>query len=338
MIKIGLRFNDVSDPALQRAAQIGAHGGPIGFQSIPGAMDGTPDAAALRQIKNRFESWGLELAGMELGRPQFAGVLHGDAERARPELARLVTTLEVLGDLGLPLVNIGFSVARADLVPRLWPGYSSDPNGRAGTQRRTFDASRLADADNVTWGTPNAAKPGVLVTRDEHLRRMDVLMDAILPVAERHSLRLAFHPNDPPLSIYRGVEQPFINPNGLDELLTRYSSPSVGLLYCMGTMYESGADMTEGLRRFGARGKLFCLHFRNVIGKVPNFQEVFPDEGNHDPVEHIRLLHAIDYSGFLLPDHYPGILGDDSTHELAETWCVAYFRALIQATRPILSV
>ena len=77
-------------------------------------------------------------------------------------------------------------------------------------------------------------------------------------------MRLAFHPNDPPLPLYRGVEQPFINPAGLQQLLKRYDSPNVGLLFCLGTMQETGEDMPAALRSFGEQGKLFTIHFRNV--------------------------------------------------------------------------
>jgi len=34
------------------------------------------------------------------------------------------------------------------------------------------------------------------------------------------------------------------------------------------------------IRYFGARGKIFNVHFRNIRGGFLNFQETFPDDGD----------------------------------------------------------
>ncbi len=36
---------------------------------------------------------------------------------------------------------------------------------------------------------------------------------------------------------------------------------------------------------FGPKGRIFYVHFRDVQGTVPNFQECFIGEGNYDPAE-----------------------------------------------------
>ena len=170
------------------------------------------------------------------------------------------------------------------------------------------------------------------VPETEVWRRMDGFMERVLPAAESAGVRLAFHPNDPPLPLYRGVEQPFIDPDGLGRLLDRYDSPNVGLLFCLGTMQETGKDMPAALRRFGERGKLFNIHFRNVRGIIPRFEEVFQDEGDYNAADQMRTLHEVGFDGFVMPDHYPGLLGDNEARERARAWCVGYLRALIQAT------
>ena len=134
------------------------------------------------------------------------------------------------------------------------------------------------------------------------------------------------------MPLYRGVEQPFVHPEGLGRLLDRYDSPNVGLLFCLGTMQETGADMPAALRAFGERGKLFTIHFRNVRGVIPHFEEVFQDEGDYNAADQMRTLHEVGFDGFVMPDHYPGLLGDNEARERARAWCVGYLRALIQAT------
>ncbi len=331
MIKLGLRFVDVSTEHLQYVAQLGVDGGTLRTDDLPGVAErGRVDPAGLRALMRRLDGFGLQLAGMELRRARIAGVLRGEAGGAR-ELDDLCASIQVLGGEGAPLVTCGFAVAHADEHVQPWRGYQDLPGGRAGTVLRTFDAAWLQDADLVDWGDASA-DPAPRVPLAEVWRRMDRFMERVLPAAEASGVRLAFHPNDPPLPLYRGVEQPFVRPEGLDELLRRYESPNVGLLFCLGTMQESGADMPAALRAFGQRGKLFAIHFRNVRGVIPRFEEVFQDEGDYDAAAQMRTLHEVGYDGFVMPDHYPGLLGDDPAHERSRAWCVGYLRGLIQAT------
>ena len=91
---------------------------------------------------------------------------------------------------------------------------------------RTFDAARLDAGDLVTWGGNGDAGPRV--DEPEVWRRLDRFMDAVLPVARAAGVRLGlFHPNDPPLPVYRGVAQPFATPEGLGVLLDRYADPGI---------------------------------------------------------------------------------------------------------------
>ena len=335
MIKIGLRIGSTRREHLQLAAQLGVDGGTLRMDLFPGVVEtGHAEPAGLRALLRTFEQCGLELGGIELTRNRFAGVLRGDFERGERELTNIAETLRVLGDHGINLVTLGFCVAHADEGGREWNGYRDEPEGRAGTLLRSFDADRLTEADLVTWGAANEDTPGVLVPQDEVWRRLDFFVERLLPMARQVGTRLAFHPNDPPMRLYRGVEQPFTDPQGLEALLKRYDDPHVGLLFCLGTIQESGDDMPAALRRFGRAGKLFCIHFRNVRGTVPRFREVFQDEGDYDSVAQMRTLHEVGYDGYVMPDHYPGLVGDSETRDLARAWCVGHLRALRQATAP----
>ena len=332
MIKLGLRYAGTSREHLQLVRQLGVDGGTLRWIRLPGAADngGRVDPEGFRALLRRFAEFDLSLAGMELSRPLIPGVLEGDAARAAGELEALGETVRLLGDHGVDLLTCGFAIAHADEGQHDWRGYRDEPLGRAGAVLRTFDAARLDDADLVSWGGPDADGPRV--DEPEVWRRLDRFMEAILPAARAAGVRLGFHPNDPPLPVYRGVAQPFATPEGLERLLDRYADPGVGLLFCLGTLQESGADMTAALRRFGTQGKLFAIHFRNVRGTVPRYHEVFPDEGDFDAAEQMRVLHQVGFDGYIMPDHYPGVLGDTPDNDLARAWCLGYLRALIQAT------
>ena len=210
MIKIGLRFVELSSDHLQYAAQIGVDGGTLRTDDLPGVAEtGHVDTAGLRQLLQRLDSLNLQLAGMELQRARITNVLRGAPEGAR-EIDDLCETIRVLGGEGAPLVTCGFSVAHADEHIQPWRGYQDLPGGRAGTDLRTFDAAWVEDSDLVTWGI-DTGDPAVRVPEAEVWRRMDGFMERVVPAAESAGVRLAFHPNDPPMPLYRGVEQPFVH-------------------------------------------------------------------------------------------------------------------------------
>ena len=52
-------------------------------------------------------------------------------------------------------------------------------------------------------------------------------------------------------------------------------------------------------------GQIAYVHFRNVRGKVPEYHEVFLDEGDVDMVRALRLYHQNGYDGVIIPDHTP---------------------------------
>ncbi len=64
---------------------------------------------------------------------------------------------------------------------------------------------------------------------------------------------------------------------------------------------------------FGPQGRIVYVHFRDVQGVVPRFQESFLGEGNYDPAAVLRRLAAVGFDGFLIDDHVPAMIGDEDT-------------------------
>ena len=68
------------------------------------------------------------------------------------------------------------------------------------------------------------------------------------------------------------------------------------------------------IRYFGEREKIFYVHFRNVIGTVTKYTEVFPNDGDGGMVANLRALKEVGYQGYLVPDHNFGIDADDQDY------------------------
>ena len=163
----------------------------------------------------------------------------------------------------------------------------------------------------------------------------DYFMRRVLPVAEDSDVRMALHPDDPPVAIMNGVAKLFTHYNGYrraDEIANH--SPFWGVLLCIGTWSEGGdtmgRDVFEMIRHFGSKKKLFAIHFRNVSGPLPRFHETFPDDGYQDMPRVMRTLREVGFNGSVIADHIPQMINDTGLQQAGAAYCVAYMRALLQ--------
>ena len=158
---------------------------------------------------------------------------------------------------------------------------------------------------------------------------------AVLPVAEEAGVKLALHPDDPPVAKMNGVAKLFTHYDGYrcaEEIAG--NSPNWGLTFCVGTWSEGGGgmgkDVFEMIRDFGGRGKIFEVHFRNVTGPLPRFVETFPDDGYLDMYQVMKALRQVSFSGAAEPDHVPRLAGDSGLMRAGTAYCIAYMRALLR--------
>ena len=89
-----------------------------------------------------------------------------------------------------------------------------------------------------------------------------------------------------------------------------------------------GKDVFGMIEDFGARGKIFAVHFRNVSSPLPRFNEALPDDGYLDMYKVMVALRKARCTASLIPDHYPSLVGD-TNRRIAEAYSIAYMRALL---------
>ena len=90
-----------------------------------------------------------------------------------------------------------------------------------------------------------------------------------------------------------------------------------------------GKDVFGMIQDFGARGKIFAVHFRNVSSPLPRFHETFQDDGYLDMYQVMKALRQARCTASLIPDHYPGLVGD-ANRRIANAYSIAYMRALLR--------
>lgn len=300
----------------------------LGITHICADPEGNPYEWTLETLlrqRDRLEALGLQLDMVQLPlgswpieRSQSPDILLAGPDRDRQidSICRLIENLATAG--------IGFAKYNLNLIgiPR-----SKSEHGRGGSVNSTFRWAKMDQEE-----APGLA--GVL-DADTNWERIDYFLERVVPVAESNRVRLACHPHDPYTPPgYRGVTRVLGTVEGLKKLVLMRESPYHGLNFCQGSIGEMlddpRAEIGEVIRWFGTRDKIFNVHFRNIAGKKLDFMEVFPDEGDMDMVDSLRIYAEVGYKYMLMPDHVPHLSGD-ANHAVAFSYCFGYIRGILQA-------
>jgi mannonate dehydratase len=162
---------------------------------------------------------------------------------------------------------------------------------------------------------------------------LESFLREVLPVAEDTNVKLAMHPDDPPIPFLRGEEQMMHQPEHYERLFNLVDSPSNTMCFCQGTFSEMGADIPSLIRGLGS--KISYVHFRDVQGVVPKFVETFHDNGQTDMAAAMRAYYEVGFKGPARPDHVPTLDGEEGDgggySMLGRLFAVGYMRGLIDA-------
>lgn len=282
---------------------------PLGDDSGWG-LAGDPNALwsfkELSRVKSEAAEHGLEITAIENFDPAHWHDVLLDGPKKAQQLENLKQIVRTVGQVGIPVIGYNFSLAGV-------AGRTKGPWGRGGAEVVAMKEPYDKPIPNgMIWNMvydQNAA-PGTLasISTEELWRRHGDFLDALVPVAEEAGVILAAHPDDPPMPTVRSQPRLVNQPGLYQRLLDRRPSPSNGLEFCLGTI----AEMTEGnvyeaVDCYSKQGRIAYIHFRNVRGKVPNYEETFIDEGDIDMMRVLRILKQNGFDGVLIPDHAPAM-------------------------------
>jgi hypothetical protein len=283
---------------------------------------GTITKVALRELIDRFEA-----AGLQIERANALGPYIVNAHLGLPEGQREIDNLKHIGEL---LVDAEIPVYGIQACQATQ--FSNE--SRAGWARRKGRGGYDYPAFDLAGSQSSRARPTQQVTADQLWKGLINIYRQVVPVVEGSKTRIAMHGNDPPLYDYLGSPQILCRFADFDRLFAEVPSPHNGMTFCVGTRYESGEDVFEGLRHFGRAGKLLHVHFRNVRGTLPagqGYSEVFVDDGDIDMRRVVQTLHEVGYDGVIDYDHPIGISGDDPLHKQYIAFAVGYMQGLLQS-------
>ena len=310
------------EAAMRRLKQIGVGSVLTGGPRIPW------EEADIRGRMEQFKAGGIALCNMMIS--GFNDVIWGrPGALVDEQIDNVIKSIRAAGRAGLPVIEYNF------YAHRLTEGYKEEI-GRAGAGYTAYDyelSKSLPPRDGV--GTH---------TRAEQLKRAERFLKAIVPEAEKANVRLALHPNDPPVPLSRGSEQLMAGFEHWKQYLDLVKSPYNGMTFDCGVTREMGEDAVEVCRYLGKRDCINHVHFRNVVVRKPyvDYTEVFLDEGQVDMFGVMRELVRQKYPRGLYPEHPRAIDPDRERSEIrsqypggggfaGEIYNVGYARAMLQA-------
>jgi mannonate dehydratase len=157
----------------------------------------------------------------------------------------------------------------------------------------------------------------------------------VMPVAEEAGIRMALHPDDPPLPSLRGVGRIFDTPEAFERAYSLAPSPSNGVTFCRANFKLMGADLPQCIRRFAKQKRLFFLHLRDVRGTAEHFVEVFHDEAPAELMDTLKTCQEAGFDGPLRCDHVPTMAGEMNGEPgygtLGRLFAVGYILGLMDA-------
>ncbi len=286
-------------------------------------------AEELKELRRNVEAAGLTLEAIENFDPAHWHDVLLDGPKRAQHIENVKTLVRRLGEAGIPVMGYNFSIAGvagrtrgnyarggAPSVGMEGPYDAPMPNGMAWNM--------VVDANAPSGTIPSA-------THEQLWNRLQRFLDEVLPVAEAAGVKLAAHPDDPPMPTIRGQPRLVYQPKHYQKLIDLNASPSNTLEFCIGSL----AEMTEGdiydvVDQYSRQQRLGYVHFRNVRGKVPTYKETFIDDGDVDMMRVIQILKRNRFDGVLIPDHTPAMTCAAPWHA-GMAYAMGYMKAAMKA-------
>lgn len=283
----------------------------------------------LLQLKKEINSFGLELEAIENFDPAMWHDILLDGPKKEEQIERVKEQIRIVGQAGIPVFGYNFSLA--GVAGRKTGAYA---RGEAVSVGMEGEVDETPVPNGMVWNMvyDEKATEGNLagISHEELWSRLSYFLTQLVPVAEAAGVKLAAHPDDPPAPFVRNTPRLVYQPQMYQRLIDIQPSDSNALEFCLGSI----AEMTEGdvyaaTEDYCKQNKIAYIHFRNVKGKVPDYKEVFVDEGDIDMLRILRILKKHNYKGILIPDHTPQMSCEGSWYA-GMAYAMGYMKAALE--------
>jgi mannonate dehydratase len=234
------------------------------------------------------------------------------------------------------LARVGVRYATyAHMANGIWSTETEPIRGGAKGRALRLRGTPVGDWVGTAYAGP--LTHGRRYTEDELWAHFEYFIRKVVPVAEGEGIRIGMHPDDPPVYAMGGIPRCILGTwSGYRRALEIADSPNVGVCLCCGCWLEGGsamgADLLAAIRGFGAQGKLFKVHLRNVTAPLPDgFVETFLDDGVMDMGQVVQALREAGFDGAMISDHGQDMVGG---RHASEALAIGYMKGLLGRPGP----
>lgn len=252
----------------------------------------------LESAQKTKEAWaavGMTIAGVE-GHPVPFENLKAGTPEADQEIENTKWAIEALSKVGINLICYNFMAGLG------WTRTNTKLPERGGALTSEFDASDPSMQGLTRFGEISEEKMWANITK---------FLKEVIPVADKFKVKMALHPDDPPLSPLRGVARICTSARNYRRIMDIVPSPMNGVTFCQANFKLMGEDIYALAKEWCQKKKVFFVHFRDVEGTKTKFHETFHDNGPTDMVRMLKIYSENGFDGPIRPDHAPAIASDN---------------------------
>ncbi|WP_201007418.1 mannonate dehydratase [Paenibacillus glycanilyticus] len=249
--------------------------------------------------------------------------VHDDIKLGLPSRDRYIEnykrTIEKLATVGVKVICYNFMPIfdwmRTDLFKEMEDGSTALFFDKAKIQSMSAEELVANIAGNSSYSMPGWEPERLKrlaplfeaykdVTEEDLFNNLKYFLEQIIPVCEKHDIKMAIHPDDPPYSVF-GLPRIVTGRDNLARLLKLVDSPYNGLTLCSGSLGANpDNDIPAMVREFADR--IPFAHIRNVrVYENGDFIETShkSSDGTVDIAEVVRAYHESGFTGYARPDH-----------------------------------
>ncbi len=257
----------------------------------------------LKKIKERLEGFGLSIALVSVNSLQKNDIIdlnltekNGKPVSRDTEIARFNQFVRNVSTIGVKVVSVAWQRS----------GHRAGQFTRGGVSAY----ADMAEIEKMPNDYPRE------YSEEEIWENFEYFLKEITPTCVECGVRIALHPNDPPVPSLCGVGSLIWNMDGYRKAIAMDPAGVVGVKLCVGCWLEGGkqfGDILSDIKELQEQNRIVSVHFRNVSSTIPYFEETLSEDGYANMYEIMKQFIVTGYDGPISVDHafkgYPSVGG-----------------------------
>lgn len=278
------------------------------------------NASHWQTVYDRFCDYGITPLVIEPMPNEVHDHIKGGDEKRDESIEKVLKMFPIMEKLGIDTICFNWMAHIG------WLRTRSDIPERGGAKVTGFDMQDFS---------PTGAK----ITAQQLWDNYRYFIEAVIPAAEKHGVKLALHPDDPPVPRLGDVERIMICKENIKKAVYGIvNSKSLGITMCQANYYMMGENLEEIIKEFADR--IYLVHFRNTTGTPgdpTSFRETFHDNGDIDMAAIMRCYVNYGVDVPIRADHVPTMAGEVSRlpgyDAMGRLFAIGYLKGILEATR-----